>query len=322
MPRIRRADALRTQVDAFVQYLSGERRQATLTVATYARDLEAMHRFAKAEKLPLDAARLDREALRHYLAATAKDCGPATIARRISALRAFYRFLVKRRMCTDNPAASLRLPKVARPLPKFLSVDAAFEVVETPHGDAHAEALTLRDRAILELLYGSGLRVSELSGLSLYALDLRERAARVMGKGGRERVVPLGGATVTALARYLQVRARLRHPRTGAQEERALFLGRHGTRLSPRQVQHLVRRYGALGAGRGDLHPHALRHSCATHLLDAGCDLRGIQELLGHAHLSTTQRYTHVSLDRMLEVHQRAHPLARQPAGLTARRDP
>ncbi|KAF0167242.1 MAG: hypothetical protein FD160_4047, partial [Caulobacteraceae bacterium] len=238
----RRADTLRAQIDAFVQYLSVERRQAPLTVATYARDLEAMHRFAQSQKLPLDAARLDREALRHYLAATAHDSGPATISRRISALRAFYRFLAKRRLCTDNPAAALRLPKVAKPLPKFLSVDAAFEVVTTPHDDAYAEALAARDRAILEVLYGSGLRVGELCGLSLDAIELAERAARVLGKGGRERVVPLGGATVTALAQYLQARACLRHPRKGTQHPSALFLGQQGTRLSPRQVQYLVQR--------------------------------------------------------------------------------
>ena len=322
MARVRPADRLRSQIDAFAQYLSTERRQAPLTVTTYGRDLDALHRFAKDEKLPRDAARLDREALRRYLAAASKDSGPATIARKIAALRSFYRFLVSRKMCVGNPAAALRLPKLVRPLPRFLSVDAAFQVVEAPDPDATVDAMRLRDRAILELLYGSGLRVSESSGLSLLHVDLRERSARVTGKGGKERVVPLGGPTVTALVHYLEARGRLRHPVTGAQDADAVFLGRRGTRLSPRQIQHMVRRYGALGAGRGDLHPHALRHSCATHLLDAGCDLRGIQELLGHANLSTTQRYTHVSVDRLLEVHQRAHPLARHPVPREPPRDP
>jgi len=133
----------------------------------------------------------------------------------------------------------------------------------------------------------------------------------VLGKGSKERLVPVGGAALSALADYLAVRGQLRNPRTLSQDPDAVFLGRLGTRLSPRQVQRLVHRYGALGAGRGDLHPHALRHSCATHLLDAGADLRSIQELLGHESLSTTQRYTHVSVDRLLEVYERAHPLAR-----------
>jgi integrase/recombinase XerC len=134
----------------------------------------------------------------------------------------------------------------------------------------------------------------------------------VLGKGSKERLVPFGEPCARALERYVQLRTRLRNPRTGSQHDCALFLGRFGNRLSTRQVQNVVRRYGSLGTGRADLHPHALRHSCATHLLDAGADLRGIQELLGHSNLSTTQRYTHVSMDRLLEVYERAHPLARE----------
>jgi integrase/recombinase XerC len=230
----------------------------------------------------------------------------------MAALRAFYRHLVRHRMSAVNPAAALQLPRVPRPLPKFLSVEHASSVVEVPVEGHADEPLARRDRAMLELLYGSGLRVGELAGLDVEAVDLSSRTARVLGKGSKERIVPLGGQSVEALVAYLDVRTRLRSPRTGTQHPKALFLGRWGTRLTTRQVQTLVRRYGALGAGRSDLHPHALRHSCATHLLDAGADLRGIQELLGHVSLSTTQRYTHVSIDRLMEAYQRAHPLARK----------
>ncbi len=209
-----------------------------------------------------------------------------------------------------SPADELASPKVRRPLPTFLGVDAAQEVVESPGSDGD-DASALRDRALLELLYGSGLRVSELCGLDVASLDLDGGSARVVGKGNKERIVPLGGKCVDAVRAYLAVRAELVHPKTGAQDPRALLLSRRGARLGVRAVQLLVHRYGALGAGRADLHPHALRHTCATHMLDGGADLRSIQEMLGHASLSTTQRYTHVSMEHLMKVYDQAHPLAR-----------
>jgi integrase/recombinase XerC len=202
---------------------------------------------------------------------------------------------------------------VPRPLPTFLSLEAAEAVVTQPSRERPEEPLGVRDRAMLELLYGSGLRVAELTGLTLDRLDLEGAQVRVVGKGDKERVLPLGAPCLAALHAYIAMRPSLRHPRSGVQHASALFLGRHGTRLGVRQVQGLVKHYGSYAASRPDLHPHALRHSCATHLLDAGADLRGIQELLGHASLSTTQRYTHVSVDRLREVYARAHPLARKP---------
>jgi integrase/recombinase XerC len=305
------SDALAGQISRFLERLRAERRAATLTVETYGRDLWALHAFAVVEQLPLDARTLQLLGLRRFLASFAGKNSAATIARKVAALRAFYRDLHRRGEVADNPAASLRLPKVKRPLPKFLSVAAAGELVETPDS-GHAETpLLARDRAMLELLYGAGIRVSELVGLDLDRIDLLERRARVLGKGDKERLVPFGVPCAQALERYLALRPELRNPRDGHQDPEALFLGCLGARLTARQVQHLVRRYGMLGTGRPDMHPHALRHSCATHLLDAGADLRGIQELLGHASLSTTQRYTHVSVDHLLEVYARAHPLAR-----------
>jgi integrase/recombinase XerC len=183
--------------------------------------------------------------------------------------------------------------------------------VEAPHDDAPRG---LRDRAILEVLYGSGLRVSEVCGLDLHAIDLAAATARVLGKGNKERIVPLGSKCVAAIQGWLEVRGRMVHPRKGTQDPLALFLAVTGKRMYVRAVHALVQSYGALGAGRADLHPHALRHTCATHMLDGGADLRAIQEMLGHASLSTTQRYTHVSMEHLMRVYDAAHPMARARA--------
>jgi integrase/recombinase XerC len=305
------ADLLAQQIGRFLEQLAGIRRAAQRTVETYGRDLWALHHFARERQLTLDARALDLVVLRRFLATFAGDNSSATIARKIAALRAFYRDLQRRGEVTDNPAQSLRLPKVQKPLPRPLSVEDMSEVVEVADRGRGDDVLRVRDRAMLELLYGAGLRVSELVGLDLLRVEIEHRSARVLGKGSKERIVPFGEPCAGALERYLRVRPQLRNPRSGEQDAAAMFLSRLGRRLTVRQVQHLVRRYGMLGAARPDLHPHALRHSCATHLLDAGADLRGIQELLGHSSLSTTQRYTHVSVDRLLEIYDRAHPLAR-----------
>ncbi|HTN84522.1 MAG TPA: tyrosine recombinase XerC [Sorangium sp.] len=249
--------------------------------------------------------------LRGWLGSLARTHAPASIARKVGAARALLRFLERRGEVDKNAAAQLALPKVRRPLPTFLDVDAAAEVMEIPGADT---AEGLRDRAILETLYGAGLRVSELCGLDLAHVDRqRDKASvRVIGKGDKERVVPLGSHALAAIERYLERRGELADPTTGARDPRALFLSRRGARIGVRRVQALVQRYGALGAGRADLHPHALRHTCATHLLDGGADLRAIQKVLGHASLATTQRYTHVSIDHLLKVYDAAHPMARK----------
>jgi integrase/recombinase XerC len=305
------ADPLAVQIGTFLEQLAAVRRAARRTVETYGRDLWALHRFARDRQLPLDARALDLIALRRFLASFAGENSAATIARKVAALRAFYRDLQRRGEVEDNPAQSLRLPKVRKPLPRPLSVQDMTDVVEVADRGRGDDVLRVRDRALLELLYGAGVRVSELVGLDLLHVDIEHRSGRVLGKGSKERMVPFGEPCAAALERYLRVRPQLRNPRSGEQDPAAMFLSRLGRRLTVRQVQHLVRRYGMLGAARPGLHPHALRHSCATHLLDAGADLRGIQELLGHSSLSTTQRYTHVSVDRLLEIYDRAHPLAR-----------
>jgi integrase/recombinase XerC len=204
-------------------------------------------------------------------------------------------------------------------MPAFLGVDAAREVMRAPRespvasgGSELAEAERLRDAVLLELLYGSGLRVSELTSLDLDQLSLEGQEVRVRGKGRKERLVPVGSRALAAVREYLAVRHRLCHPKTGFIDSKALLLTRRGTRLGTRRVQALVKAYGAVAAGRPDLHPHALRHSCATHMLDGGADLRAIQDLLGHSSLSTTQRYTHLSLQQLMRVYDAAHPLARR----------
>ena len=305
------SDPLADQIELFEAYMRDERRASSNTLRAYGRDLYELYTYAQEHALPLDAARLNITSLRAFLSETSRRCSAATLARKVAAVRAFYRFLKRRGAIERDSGTLLRAPKVPKQLPTILVVDDAAAVVTEPSEGAATEALGLRDRAMLELLYGAGARVAEVASLSLERLDLGQRTVRVHGKGDKERVLPLGGPAISALQEYLAVRPELRSRRTGKQDPRALFLGRYGTKLGVRQIRALVKRYGMRALGHADVHPHALRHSCATHLLDAGADLRGIQELLGHASISTTQRYTHVSVDRLLEVYARAHPLAR-----------
>ena len=309
------ADELGRAMVRFIAHLALERRASAHTVAAYRSDLAQLAAFV-AERRP--SAKTPRDVdvlvLRAWLGQLARTLSPPSVGRKIAAARAMFRFLQRRGEVDKNPAGELSLPKVRRPLPTFLNADAAAEVVTAPDEDTPAG---LRDRALLEVLYASGLRVSELAGLSLDTVELATGngemgSVRVIGKGSKERVVPLGSFAVKAVRRYLERRDELCDAKTGAIDPRALFLSRRGKRLGVRQVQVLVHRYGALGAGRADLHPHALRHTCATHLLDGGADLRAIQKMLGHASLSTTQRYTHVSIDHLMKVYDSAHPLARQ----------
>jgi len=308
------SDPLERQIDAFAQYLADERRSSARTVETYVRDLRSFRDFVRQEGLPLDARELDIVALRGFLGSLFRTNQASTMKKKVSAVRSFFRFLLKRRLIDHNPASGLRSPKIAKSLPRFLTVDQAFRVMDAPpKEEKRAKPLMVRDQALLETLYGTGVRVSELAGMNVEHCDFSESTVRVLGKGGKERIVPLGKSSLEALEVYLPVRRGLLVKAKDGDPD-ALWLSRNGKRLGVRQVQNIVRRHGTLGAGRSDLHPHAMRHSCATHLLDAGADLRSIQELLGHSSLSTTQRYTHVSVDRLMEVYDRAHPLAKDKA--------
>jgi integrase/recombinase XerC len=308
------SDPLERQIDAFAQYLADERRSSARTVETYIRDLRSFRDFLREQGLPLDARELDIVALRGFLASLFRTNQASTMKKKVSAIRSFFKFLLKRHLIDQNPASGLRSPKIAKSLPRFLTVDQAFRVMDAPpKEEKRARPLMVRDQALLETLYGTGVRVGELAGMNLDHCDFSESSVRVLGKGGKERIVPLGKSSVEALEVYLPARRSLLVKAKEGDPD-ALWLSRNGKRLSVRQVQNIVRRHGTNGAGRGDLHPHAMRHTCATHLLDAGADLRSIQELLGHSSLSTTQRYTHVSVDRLMEVYDRAHPLAKDKA--------
>ncbi len=298
-------------VEQFLEYLRSERNASPKTREAYGRDLAQLQAFLveRQKRESVDVVAIDVFSLRAWLASIARQVTSATVARKVASTRAFFRFLEKRRILPQNPAKMLESPKIRRQLPTFLNVDAAREVMDAPKADT---ADGLRDRAMLELLYGGGLRVSELSGLRIGDVDLGQSEVRVLGKGRRERLVPVGPVAVGAVRAWLARRVELVEP--SAANDFLLINGK-GTRLSVRTIQRLVQRYGELGAGRADLHPHALRHTCATHMLDGGASLRAIQEQLGHASLATTQRYTHVSLESVKRVYEAAHPLARRTAG-------
>jgi integrase/recombinase XerC len=310
-------------IDGFVRHLQGERRVSPHTSAAYRRDLAQLAAFLEQRSgQPVRLSQVEKPELRAWLGELARDCSSGSIARKLASVRSFYRYLRRAEPGRDSPAQGLATPRVRRPLPLVIRAESAAELMTAPASATVApelaQALQLRDRLLLELLYGCGLRVSELGRLDLDAFSEAQDQLSVLGKGRKERNVPVGEHCRRALLAYLPVRTQPRHPRTGAQDERALLLARHGRRLGVRQVQHLLRRHGALALGRSDLHPHALRHMCATHMLEGGADLRVIQEFLGHESLSTTQRYTHLSVERLLQVYDGAHPLA--VAGKRARK--
>ncbi|MBK6519267.1 MAG: tyrosine recombinase XerC [Polyangiaceae bacterium] len=299
-------------VQTFVTSIERERRGSRHTAIAYGRDLAQLTAFVAERRPGLSRPdEIDVLLLRSFLGALSRTHEPASIARKIASLRSFFRYCQRRGLVATSPATALALPKLRRKLPVVLNADAAAQVVEAPDGSS---AAGLRDRAILELLYSSGLRVSELVGLDLGDVDLGagRAEARVVGKGNKERRVPIGGPAARALAVYVAgARDEILSEARAVDAGSAMFVSPRGKRITVRSVQLLVKKHGAVGAGRGDLFPHAMRHTCATHLLEGDADLRAIQELLGHASLATTQRYTHVSMTRILQVYDAAHPLAK-----------
>lgn len=310
-------DELGRAISAFAGFLRYERRASEHTVNAYRRDLLQMAGSVRALiGGPARPGDISKIVLRRFLGEIARDRSSASVARKLSSIRAFFRRLVRIGELASSPAELIGTPRVRRKLPALVDAESVGQIIEAPASAPHlGEAAMRRDVAMLELLYGAGLRVSELAALSLLDVSFGDESVRVLGKGKKERVVPLGRKAHDAIAAYLARRSELAHPVTGHLDPDALFVGSRGERIGVRWIQKLVHRYGALGAGRPDLHPHALRHACATHMLEAGADLRVIQEMLGHESLSTTQKYTHLTLDRLIEVYDKSHPLARAGHG-------
>jgi integrase/recombinase XerC len=304
-------------VARFRRYMGSERRLSAHTDAAYARDLGALVKYCERAGIS-DWNRLDEAHVRSFAAhAHAAGLGARSIQRRLSAVRSFYEFLLREApgelarkarpaaRITANPARGVRAPKSRRRLPKTLDADQMARLLEIPAGDE----LTTRDRALMELLYSSGLRLSELTGIDLGSLDLKDRTVQVLGKGKKSRLVPVGRAAVTALRAWLKQRNALARA-----DEPALFVGRNGRRLGARAVQLRVAHWARRQGLSMHVHPHLFRHSFASHLLESSGELRGVQELLGHADISTTQIYTHLDFQHLARIYDATHPRARRKA--------
>ncbi len=290
---------MHTQIDAFLRHHS---RYSPHTLAAYKRDLEQFAQHLAAAGLPAWG-EVKPQAVRAYIAALAKQgLHGRSLQRRLSAVRTFYRYLQRSGLASTNPADAVSAPKTARRLPQVLDVDQSVALVEI---DAGGDVLALRDKAILELIYSSGLRVSELVGLDLADIDLDTRMLQVLGKGNKQRRVPIGRHAALALQAWYVERLALT-----AAGQQAVFVNRAGGRLSTRTVQRRIAYWARVKGLNRHVYPHMLRHSFASHLLESSGDLRAVQELLGHADIRTTQIYTHLDFQRLAEVYDQAHPRA------------
>lgn len=291
-------------LEEFLAHLRTERHLSEHTLRNYALDISQFLAYWEEHHLGQSLDLATYRHLRSFLAATLKGRSKATMARKLSALRTFFKFLQRRGEVDQNPARLAPTPKAEKPLPHFLSVDEVFHLLDQVGGDTSFRSR--RDRAILETFYSAGLRLSELAGLSLADLDLAQGLVRVWGKGSKERLAFLGQPARNAFEAYLPLREQFLHQKSLA--EKALFLNNRGGRLSSRGLARVVERWSRIAGLPAKLNPHALRHSFATHLLEGQADLRAVQELLGHASISSTQRYLHLNLDYLMEEYDRAHP--------------
>ena len=293
-----------TYLEDFLRYLRVERQMSPHTLRSYRVDLTQFLEFCAEHREGLTPEQVTYQDLRAFLAKALKKNRKTTVARKLSALRTYFKYLQRLGVVAQNPAKLAPSPKLEKVLPHYLSVDEAFHLLGEPKGDDFGAC---RDQAILEVFYGGGLRLSELAGLDLKDLELASGVLRVWGKGSKERLAFLGEPAKTALAAYLPLRQRfLAQHQT--EDETALFLNSRGRRLSTRGVARVVAKWVRLSGLSPGLTPHGLRHSFATHLLEGKADLRAVQELLGHAAISTTGRYTHLNLDYLMEEYDKAHP--------------
>ncbi len=294
----------------YEEYLRHEKDASEHTVKNYMADLYQFDGYMQKNHANIANAgksgltKIDHNIVRSYLSTLFGKNNPASIARKLASLRSFFKYWIKEGVLSANPAKDVATPKVPNRMPKFLTVDEVATLLNSP---TNTDILTLRDKAMMEVMYASGLRVSELVGLDTDHVSLAEGVVKVLGKGRKERVVPIGQKAQTALANYFARREELldkSHP------SKAVYLNRQGERITPRSVERMVQKYLRVSGIQKEVTPHVLRHSFATHMLNSGADLRGIQELLGHTSLSTTQKYTHVSVDKLMDVYEKTHPKA------------
>lgn len=282
----------------FLRHLETERDASAHTLRSYRKDLDIFFEYIYSTAKPADP-----PDIRGFIAEQiSKGLKKNTVARRLATIRSFFKFLQREGLVKTNPARLINAPKIPKLLPKFLTVDDAFALIEKPKGIGFLPA---RDKAVLELLYSSGLRVSELAGLNQEDIDIKEETVKVRGKGKKERIVPIGSKAIDALKTYFVERALLK------KNDIAFFLNRNGSRLTDRGLRRIVVKYARAALFDGRIGPHTLRHTFATHLLQGGADLRVIQELLGHSSLSTTQKYTHLDITHLMAIYDKAHPLAK-----------
>ena len=293
-------------IEQFRDSLKAEHDASPHTLKAYAEDLKEFSSFT--EKKPQDIDNLD---IRGFLASLHhRKLKKSSISRKLATIRSFFKYLHKEGYVKKNPAKLVSSPKIPKSLPRFLTIDETFALMEAAKGDTFQAT---RDKSILEFLYSSGLRVSELTMLNINDFDIKESLIRVKGKGKKERIIPIGSKAMEAIKNYLSERISLK------KKSQALFLNNRGGRLTQRSIRRILIKYARMIALKGSLSPHVLRHTFATHLLHGGADLRSIQELLGHSSLSTTQKYTHVDISHLMEVYDKAHPMAKERQGLVVR---
>ena len=294
-------------VQNFLQYLSKERHYSPHTIKAYQIDLNQFFEFLineKSEQDPIEIDHVCKEDVRSFLGDLLRmGMNTRTIARKMASLRAFFKYLIRTEKITVNPVTALASPKIEKRLPEFFREDEIRDVLRSVTTDS---VQGLRDRSILELFYGTGMRLSELINMNTNDLDFHAGTVKVLGKGGKERIIPVGRNIRQSILTYFQNRNEY-HPKT---ENRAMFLNRFGERISARGVQRVVQRCLKKVSDKKKLSPHVLRHTFATHLLDHGADLEAVKELLGHVNLSTTQIYTHLTMDRLKQIYRQAHPRA------------
>jgi integrase/recombinase XerC len=301
---------MRGLIDDFSSYLRHERCSSVHTHKNYLVDLSQFFGFLEKRFPGISKdgvgriGEVDADMVREYLGSIFTSHTASSIARKLASLRTFFQYCLRRGLVGANPAKEVATPKIPKRVPKFLTVDEVVALLEAPTGDG---ALCSRDRAIMELLYAAGLRVGELVGLDIGDMDFSAMTVRVKGKGRKERIVPFGDKARGAITTYLDRRPSLL---PDGSKERAIFVNRHGGRLTARSIERMLSKYMRKCGLQKSVTPHVLRHTFATHLIGAGADMRGIQELLGHASLSTTQKYTHVGIENLMRAYDQAHPKA------------